>query len=287
MSESASPSDDSPPQSANANPADASSGDVKSNAGSTAETNSNGEKNSEPAGPNRRQELEHRLKDARTDREAYLELGAIYRAENRPMHAAKILKQGHEVFPDDAVMLWELEEAQLARSIQQLAEMQAIVAKMKSPLADQDLERSTADWANCRIKVCRARLDRDPSLHHLRLVLGEALHDLEQHEDAIKTLEPLMSNDTHSSAAALLIGRCHLILGRDIEAMRWLRMASLRRSVTSPAKVRVAALKLLVDLADRHGLTATLEQYQTTLNSVLEAAKQHQASPATSSASTS
>ncbi|MCM2373434.1 tetratricopeptide repeat protein [Aporhodopirellula aestuarii] len=231
----------------------------------------------EAPGPNRRQELEHRLREARTDRDAYLELGAIYRAENRPMNAAKILKQGHEVFPDDATMLWEYEEAQLARSIQQLTEMQAIVAKMKSPLADQDLERSTADWANCRIKVCRARLSRDPSLEHLRLVLGEALHDLEKHAEAIEELKPLMNSDTHSSSAALLTGRCHLILGRDVEAMRWLRMASLRRSVTSPLKVRAAALKLLIDLADRHGLTATLEHYQSILNTVVEAAKQNHA----------
>ncbi len=228
--------------------------------------------------PNRRQELERRLKDARTDRDAYLELGAIYRSEHRPMHAAKILKQGIEVFPDDAAMLWEYEEAQLARSIQQLTEMRELVAKTKSSLADQDLERSTADWANCRIKVCRARLNREPSLQHLRLVLGEALHDLERHDEAIEELEPLLDNDTHSSAASLLMGRCRLILGQDIEAMHWLRNAALRRSVTTAPKVRAAALKLLIDLADRHGLTATLELYQSTLASVLESAKQNQTS---------
>lgn len=220
--------------------------------------------------PSRRQELEHRLKDARTDRDAYLELALIYRNENRPMQAAKILKQGHEVFPDDAVLLWEYEEAQLARSIQQLTELRQLYAKTPSPLADQDLERSASDWANCRIRVCRARLARDPSLQHLRLALGEALHDLERYHDAIDELEPLLESDTHSSAAALLTGRCHLILSSDMEAMHWLRTASMRRSVTSPAKVRIAALKLLIDLADRHGLTATLEQYQSMLKTVTE-----------------
>lgn len=223
--------------------------------------------------PSRRQELEHRLKDARGDRDAYLELAGIYRSEGRPMQASKILKQGHEVFPDDTAVLWEYEEAQLSRSIQQLTELRQMYAKSPSPLADQDLERSATDWANCRIRVCRARLARDPSLQHLRLICGEALHDLERYSEAIEELQPLLDHDTHSSAAALLIGRCHLILSSDIEAMHWLRIASMRRSVTAPPKVRVSALKLLIDLAERHGLTATLQQYQATLTSVVEAAK--------------
>jgi len=232
--------------------------------------------------PSRRQELEHRLKDARTDRAAYLELGGIYRSENRPIQAAKILKQAHEVFPDDLDLLWEFEEAQLARSIQQLTELRQMYAKTPSPLADQDLERSSTDWANCRIKVCRARLDRDPAMAHLRLVLGEALCDLEKYHEAIDELEPLIDNDTHSSGAALLIGRCHLTLSNDAEAMHWLRMASMRRSVTSPPKIRAAAIKLLIDLADRHGLAATLEHYQTTLATVLESMKVNPAATAVS-----
>ncbi len=225
--------------------------------------------------PNRRQGLERRLKDARTDREAYFELAAIYRGEGRSMQAGKILKQGCEVFPDDLDLLWEYEEAQLARSIEQLTEVREMAAKAKNAAFDQDLDRCATDWANCRVKVCRARLKRDPSLQNFRLVLGEALYDLDRPADAIDELEPLLDNDTHSSAAAYWIGKCHLVLGSDLESMHWFRIASLRRSVTSPPKVRVAALRMLIDLADRHGVAATLELYKSTLASIMESAKHH------------
>lgn len=223
--------------------------------------------------PNRRQSLERRLKDARTDREAYFDLATIYRGEGRPMQAAKILKLGCEVFPDDLSLLWEYEEAQLARSIQQLTEVRQMAAKAKNTAFDQDLDRCSTDWANCRVKVCRARIQRDPTLHGFRLVLGEALYDLERPAEAISALEPLLDNDQHSSAAAYWIGKCLLVLGRDIESMRWFRTASLRRSVAAPAKVRVASLRMLIDLADRHGVTATHELYQSTLAAALESAK--------------
>lgn len=222
----------------------------------------------ESGGPNRRQVLEHRLQLARTDRDAYLELAAIYRSENRPLHAARILKQGHDIFPDDATILWEWEEARLARSMQQFVEARDMCAKTKSPLADQELDRSETDWANCRLAVCRARLKRDPSLEYLRLVLGEALYDLERYEEAIDELQPLLNHDSHSPAAAFWMGKCHLTMSHDVEAMRCLRAASLRRSVNSPPRIRIAALKLLIDLADRHGLTATLELYRSTLAAI-------------------
>ncbi|TWT56135.1 hypothetical protein CA85_44770 [Allorhodopirellula solitaria] len=191
------------------------------------------------------------------------------------MQATKLLKQACEVFSDDRDLLWEYEEAQLARSIQQLTEVREMSSKAKNAAFDQDLERCTTDWANCRVKVCRARLERDDTLQHLRLVLGEALYDLERPAEAIEAIEPLHENETHSSTAAYWTGKCHLALGSDIEAMHWFRLASLRRSVPTPPRVRVAALKMLVDLADRHGVTATHEFYQSTLASALESAKSH------------
>jgi tetratricopeptide (TPR) repeat protein len=222
------------------------------------------------AGPSRRQELEHRLRDVHTDRDAYLELAAIYRSENRPQLAAKVLQKGHEVFPEDASILWEWEEARLARSLQQLAEVREMAAKTKSVLADNEYERGQTNWATCRIQVCRARIQRDESKAYLRLVLAEALYDLERYDEALDEVTPLENDEHHGATAALWQGRCHLILGHDVKAMKYLRNACLRRAIVSPPRVRAAALKLLIDLADRHGLTATQQLYQTTLASIGE-----------------
>ena len=49
---------------------------------------------------------------------------------------------------------------------------------------------------------------------------------------------------------------------KDVEAMASLRAASLRRSVVAPVRVRVAALRLLCETADRLGVTLTLAQYR-------------------------
>jgi|TARA_R110002072_G_scaffold37010_2_gene108607 tetratricopeptide (TPR) repeat protein len=220
------------------------------------------------AGPTRRQQLEHHLKTCPTDRDSYLELATIYREENRPLQAAKILRQAHETFPDDSSLLWELEEAQLARSVQQLVEVRDLATRLGNSSADHELERATADWGNCRLKVCRARLNRDPSLTYLRMVLGEALYDLERYDEAIDELEPLLDSETHSPGAYLLTGRCQLLLSQDMAAMKSLRQASIRRAVIGPAKTRSAALKLLIDLADRHGLSASLQFYQQSLQAI-------------------
>lgn len=217
------------------------------------------------AAPTRRQHLEFHLRTRPADREGYLELAAIYREENRPLNAARILEQAHEIFPDDATILWEWEEAQLARSVQQLVEVRDLAERLRNPAADQELERARVDWANCRLRVCRQRLQRDPSMDYLRLVIGEALYDSERYEEAVEELAALAQSDDHSPAAFLLMGRCQLVLSRDMDAMKSLRAASMRRAVVGVPKIRVAALKLLCDLADRNGLTATLEQYRSQL----------------------
>lgn len=216
----------------------------------------------------RRQELEQKLKLCPTDRDSFLELASLYRNDGLPLHATRVLKQAHELFPDDQTVLWEWEEAQLARSLQQLGVMRQMAEETRSAALLQDVERSEVDWANCRFRICSARLQRTPDQPFLRLVLGEALYDLERYDDAIAELEPLADSDKHSPAAFLLMGRCHLVSSRDADAMRCLRQASMRRGVVGSPKIRIAALKLLIDLADRHGLTATTPIYQQLLQSL-------------------
>ena len=124
--------------------------------------------------PERRQELEHHLKSSPTDHDAYLELAAIYRSEIRPLEAKRVLSQAHDLFPDDTTILWELEEATLARSLQQFREFSDLAKRLETAEADREVQRSARDWAHRRIEVCEARLTRDPTLLHLHLVRAEA-----------------------------------------------------------------------------------------------------------------
>ena len=71
----------------------------------------------------RRQELEHHLKHSPADLGAFLELGRIYRAENRPVDARRVFQQAVSIFPDDLELRWEHEESILSRSLQQLKEV--------------------------------------------------------------------------------------------------------------------------------------------------------------------
>jgi tetratricopeptide (TPR) repeat protein len=210
----------------------------------------------------RRQELEHHLKGSPTDLESYMELGRIYRAEGRPADARRVFQQALQIFPDESQLLWEHEEAILARSLQQLREVTDVARRIDTAETDRELKRCQNDWACRRMDVCRARLKRDPSLHHLRVVLAEAMHDAGLHEGAMEELRPVLEHDEFSPTAHLIQGKCLLEMGKDVEAMASLRAAALRRSVVAPPRVRVAALRLLCDTAERLGVTLTLAQYR-------------------------
>lgn len=210
----------------------------------------------------RRQELEHHLKSSPSDLDAFMELGRIYRSENRPMDARRVYQQALEIFPDNKELLWEYEEAVLARSLQQLREVTELSARLDTIETERELKRSKNDWACRRMDVCRARLQRDPSQHQLRVTLAEAMTDAEMYETAIDELDPVLDNDDLSAAAYLIRGRCLLAIGKDVEAMAALRATALRRSVIAPPRTRVIALKLLCETAERLGVALTLANYR-------------------------
>ncbi len=210
----------------------------------------------------RRQELEQHLRASPTDLEGYMELAAIYRAEDRPLEARRVLQQALQIFPEEMELLWEFEEATLARSLQQLREVTELAQKLDTLETERELKRSKNDWACRRMDVCRARLKRDPSLLHLKVVLAEAMYDAGLHEPAIDELDAVLDNDELSPHAYLIRGRCLLAIGKDIEAMAALRAASIRRAVVAPLRTRVVALRLLCETADRLGVDLTLQQYR-------------------------
>ena len=210
----------------------------------------------------RRQELEQHIKASPTDLDAYMELAAIYRADERPVDARRVLNQARQIFPEDMDLLWEYEEAVLARSRQQLKEVSELARRLDTLETHKELRRSQDDWACRRMDVCRARLKRDPSLVHLHVVLAEAMHDAGLHEPAIEELANVLDHDEFAPQAHLIRGKCLLSVSKDVEAMAELRAASMRRSVVGPLKTRVVALRLLCETAERLGIELTLKTYR-------------------------
>ena len=210
----------------------------------------------------RRQELEHKLKANPTDLDGFLELAAIYRSEQRPLEAKRLLRQAKQIFPDDEQVNWQLEEAILARSLQQLREVTELAERLNSPEADRELERSRSDWAHRRMEVCRARLERDPEQNGYRLVLAEAKFDAELFEDAFADAGELIGHNEFSAAAHFLRARCLLALGKDLPAMKELRAVALRRALVAPAPLRRTSLTMLVELADKLALDSSGQHYR-------------------------
>ena len=210
----------------------------------------------------RRQQLEHHLKKSPTDLDGYMELGRIYRADDRPLEAKRIFEQARQIFPDEQELLWEYEEAVLARSLQQYREVSDLAARLDTLETERELKRSQNDWARRRIEVCRARLNRDPNLYQLNIALAEAMHDAELYEDAITTVDMVISRDELSAVAYLIKGRCLLASGNNLQAMVALRAVALRRAVVAPLKTRIIALKLLCETAEKLGVTLTLKKYR-------------------------
>ena len=237
------------------------------------EPEDNEDKAEPPVQLQRRQALEQKLKANPTDLDGFLELAAIYRSEQRPLEAKRLLKQASQVFPDDESVRFQLEDAILARSLQQLQEVHDLAQRLKSAEADRELERARSDWACRRIEVCQARLLRDPSQVSLKLALAEAKFDAELFEDALSDAESLLDHDELFAAARMIRARSLIARGDDLDAMKELRAIGMRRAVPAPLTHQVASLKMLCELAERHQLDASLQHYRELLSRAEASAK--------------
>jgi tetratricopeptide (TPR) repeat protein len=210
----------------------------------------------------RRQQLERLIRDGSLQIELYLELAAIHRSEDRPLEARRVLQQALQLNKEDPKVLWEFEEATLARSLQQVREVSDLASRLHTPEVDREMQRAQTDWANRRLEVCRARLARDPSLVHLRLVVAEALYDLGFYNEAFEETQPCTEVDSLSPSAYLIQGKCLLDLGKDLEALAAFRAAAMRRAVIAPPKTRLLAMRCALEIAQRHHLTLSAERYR-------------------------
>jgi hypothetical protein len=220
-----------------------------------------GQQRSARALPGRRQQLEQLIRENAVEIELYLELAALHRAEERPLEAKRVLKEALQLDKHDLRVLWQYEEAVLARSMQQLREVADLAARLNTPEVQRELERSQTDWANRRLDVCRARIARDPDKHAFRLVIAEALLDLELYKEACEELVPCYEIDTCAAPARLIQGKCLAAMGDLLGALAAFRAGALRRSVHAPAKYRVPSLAAACDIAKQLGLQLSYQRY--------------------------
>jgi len=210
----------------------------------------------------RRQQLERLIRDGALQVDLYLELAAIHRSEDRPLEARRVLQQALQLNKEDPKVLWEFEEATLARSLQQVREVSDLASRLHTPEVDREMQRAQTDWANRRLEVCRARLARDPSMLHLRLIIAEALYDLGSYKEAHEETLPCTELDSLSPSAHLIRGKCLLDMGQDLEALAAFRAVAMRRAVIAPPKTRLLAMRCALEVAQRHHLTLSTERYR-------------------------
>ncbi|HBJ36562.1 MAG TPA: hypothetical protein DDZ51_17770 [Planctomycetaceae bacterium] len=213
------------------------------------------------ATPGRRQQLEQLIRENAVEVELYLELAALHRAEDRPLEAKRVLKDALQLFKNDERVLWQYEEAVLARSMQQMREVAELAARLNTPEIQRELTRSQTDWANRRLEVCRARLARDPEKHAFRLVVAEALFDLEMYKEACDDLIPCYEMDAFIAPARLIQGKCLAAEGNLLAALAAFRAGAMRRSVPAAAKYRVPTLAAACDVAKQLGLQLSYQRY--------------------------
>ncbi|QDV69604.1 Tetratricopeptide repeat protein [Rosistilla carotiformis] len=209
----------------------------------------------------RRQALEMSIRDAPADVAPYLELARIHRAIDKPAEAQKVLEKAVRVASDDPDVLWELEEAELARSLQRLKELKGLHNQHPTPDVTSDLERAQHEWAIRRAEVCRKRLLRDPSQTNLCIVMAEAMYEMGKFNEAIAALEPALEDPQECSKAFLVRGMCLQAINEPLAALTAFRGAALRRSLQPLPSVKLAALRHAADLASRLGLRATCKRY--------------------------
>lgn len=216
---------------------------------------------SQPVSVQRQQELERYLQPKPSDLAAYLELAEIYRKQNRPVEARRTLTKALEVHPDEPQIVWQLEEASLAASMQQLQQVAELAQRLGTPEAQRELERAQTDWACRRVDVCKARLGRDPSNVGLRIVIAESLKELGRFDEALREAEAATENIQHAPAAHLIRGQCFQATNKLAEALVAYRAAAMRKACPAPPKVRVVAMHAAVDLATTLGFTQTKKLY--------------------------
>jgi tetratricopeptide (TPR) repeat protein len=219
----------------------------------------------EPAKPvvtlQRYQELEQHLRNSPADADGYLELSRIYLSQGRSFDAKRVLDRAMEHLSDDARIVYEWEEMQVARSRQLLDQAEQAFLQEKTVANREARDRCTIDLANTRIQVCKARLEREPHNLEIALPLANAYRQLGRFQEAIDVLQRAKANSQIRARACLQLGMVFMQIDKPLEAIAAFRQAALYRAPPPPEKIRDKALELAAEVAEKVGLIASARRY--------------------------
>jgi len=209
----------------------------------------------------RYQELEQHIRNAPADGDAYLELTRIYMDQGRFFDAKRVLDKAMEHLSDDARIVYEWEEMQVARSRQLLEQAEELLKREKSPTHRENRDRCAIDLANTRIHVCTARMKRDINDHELVLPLAASLRQLGRHQEAIDALRSKKDIPEIRARVGLQLGMALMQTDKPLEALAAFRQAALYRAPPPPEKIRDKALELATEVSEKLGLLDAARRY--------------------------
>ncbi len=211
------------------------------------------------------QTLEHVIRDSPLNVQPYLELAKIYLQAKRWVDARRVLESACSRFPEDEEATFLLEEAQLSRSLQLHWEAQTAHRDEPTRLTQAGLDQCRIELNVLRVRICRARLKRQPERLDLHLPLASALENLEQRDEAIQSLKLAIEHPKLRSAAALQLGQLFEAANRVPEALSAYRRAAFFRVPPTTTEIKVKALAAAADLAERCNLIDSARRYVSTL----------------------
>ncbi len=209
----------------------------------------------------RYQTLERVIRDSPITVDPYVELAKIYLQTQRWMDAKRILDLAIEKFPDDEQANLLLEEAQINRSLQLLEEAKKAHAAEPTRLTLEAIERCNLELNVLREKICRKRLERQPSQTELFIPLAIALANLDRADEAVEYLSKAVHVAKLRATAGLLLGELLEKSNRIPEALSAYRRVALFRIPEPTHDQKVRALTSAANLAERCGMVDSALRY--------------------------
>lgn len=207
------------------------------------------------------QTLEHLLRDNPINVDPYLELARIYLKSSRWTDAKRVLDSAVERFPENEQANFLREEAQIARSLQLVSESQAEHDAEPTRLTKESLDRCYLELNVLREKICRSRLARHPEQIELNMPLATALENLGDRDGAIACLQAAIVQPKLRAQAALQLGQLYERAQRIPDALSSYRRCAMFRVPPPTPELKLKALSLAADLAQRSGLVDSALRY--------------------------